>query len=97
MDGVDDPKLYVTSGDAASPNYHVLAIAGDPAAGGPVDVGTHPLPGLGTKVVYDPASQMVHILGHAPTTPGTFEPPPARDRTPVDRLCHRAARERGLR
>ena len=28
-------------------------------------------------VVYDAASQMVHILGHAPTTAGTFEPPPA--------------------
>ncbi len=77
MSGVDDPKLYVTSGDAAAPTYHVIAIAGDKAVAGPTDLGTHPLPGLGTKVLYDDASQMIHILGHAPTTAGTFEPPPA--------------------
>ena len=83
MSGVDDPKLYVTSGDAATPTYHIIAIAGDPAAGGPVDFGSHPLPGLGAGVVYDPASQMIHILGHAPTTAGTFEPPPATGTDPA--------------
>ena len=83
MSGVDDPKLYVTSGDAAAPTYHVIAIAGDPAAGGPIDFGSHPLPGLGAGVVYDPASQMIHILGHAPTVAGTFEPPPATGADPA--------------
>ena len=83
MSGVDDPKLYVTSGDAATPTYHVIAIAGDPAAGGPVDFGVAPAAGSRRGVVYDPASQMIHILGHAPTTAGTFEPPPATGRDPA--------------
>ena len=68
--GLDDPKLYATSGDAAHPSYDVIAIGGDAAKDGPVDQGrtsgSHPLPGLGTRVVYDEASQMVHILGLAP-------------------------------
>jgi C-terminal four TMM region of protein-O-mannosyltransferase/Dolichyl-phosphate-mannose-protein mannosyltransferase len=62
----DGTKLYVTSGTLAKPEYHVVAIAGKDAEGGPSDRGTHPMPGLGSRVVYDPASQMIHILGLAP-------------------------------
>jgi hypothetical protein len=68
--GVDDDRLYVTSGTAAEPTYSVVAVAGDDASKGPTAVGAaHPLPGLGRDVVYDPASQMVHILGLAPGAP----------------------------
>ncbi len=63
--GLDDPKLYVTAGTAAKPEYHVIAIGGDPAAVGPTDLGSHPMPGLGSSVVFDRASQMIHILGRA--------------------------------
>ena len=52
------------------PSYDVIAVGGDPAKNGPTDQGTglglQPLPGPGTWVAYDAASQMVHILGLAP-------------------------------
>jgi hypothetical protein len=68
--GVDDPRLYATSGTAADPHYDVIAIGGDKAKNGPTDKGTglglQPLPGLGSLIAYDEASQMVHILGLAP-------------------------------
>jgi hypothetical protein len=67
--GLEDPKLFVTSGPSGTPVYHVVVIGGDKAANGPVDQGVHPLPGPGTKIVYDEASQMVHILGLAPKAP----------------------------
>ncbi len=77
--GIDDPKLYATSGGADAPSYDVIAIGGDSAKDGPTDqapgLGLQPLPGPGTWVAYDPASQMVHILGLAqdatPTGPWT--------------------------
>ena len=46
--------------------YAVVAIAGDSAKDGPADRGSHPLPGPGTRVVYDASSQQVHILGTGP-------------------------------
>ena len=65
--GVDDDKLYVTSGPPEDPGYEVVAIGGDAAKGGPVkDGGKHPLPAPGSWVAYDAASQQVHILGLAP-------------------------------
>ena len=64
--GLENPKLYATSGDAAKPTYVVIHVGGDPARNGPVTHGTWPLPGLGSLVTYDEASQMVHILGLAP-------------------------------
>lgn len=64
--GIDDPKLYVTSGTATKPTYDLVAVGGDPAADGPVSLGAHPLPGLGSRVLYDEASQQVHILGLVP-------------------------------
>ena len=70
--GVEDNQLYVTSGTAETPTYDVVAISGDAAKSGPAKVGaSHPLPGLGSKVVFDPASQMVHVLGLAPDASGT--------------------------
>ena len=59
----------MTSGPPTDPAYHVVVIGGDPAADGPVDQGGHPLPAPGTEVVYDDASQMVHILGLTPDAP----------------------------
>ena len=68
--GIDEDKLYATSGGADAPKYDVIAIGGDAAKSGPTDqgvgLGLQPLPGPGTWVAYDAASQMVHILGLAP-------------------------------
>jgi C-terminal four TMM region of protein-O-mannosyltransferase/Dolichyl-phosphate-mannose-protein mannosyltransferase len=76
VSGIDVDKVYATSGDAAAPTYHVIDISGVPSLTCPSGCGSHPMPGLGTKVVQDPASQIVHILGRAPTMSGTFESPP---------------------
>jgi predicted membrane-bound dolichyl-phosphate-mannose-protein mannosyltransferase len=64
--GIDDTKLYATSGDAEAPGYNVIAIAGKAAESGPVNQGFHDLPAPGTWVAFDEASQQVHILGLAP-------------------------------
>ncbi len=65
--GLDSPRLYVTTGLPGDPQYDVIAVGGDAAANGPVDQGLNPLPGGGaSEVLYDPATQMVHILGLAP-------------------------------
>ena len=64
--GLDSPKVYATSGTASDPSYVVIGVGGDAAKNGPVDQGLHPLPGLGSLVAYDAASQQVHILGLAP-------------------------------
>jgi 4-amino-4-deoxy-L-arabinose transferase-like glycosyltransferase len=69
--GIDDPQLYVTAGAPADPAYEVVAVGGDDAADGPVTQGRHPLPGPGTKVAFDEASQMVHILGQVPGATGS--------------------------
>ena len=67
--GIDDAKLYVTSGSVDDPAYEIVAVGGDSAKNGPVKVGgRHPLPAPGTRVAYDEASQQVHVLGAA------FEP-----------------------
>ena len=64
--GIDDPKLYVTAGGADDPGYEVVAVGGDSAKNGPVKVGgRHPLPGEGSRVVYNDATQQIHVLGRA--------------------------------
>ncbi len=71
---VEDDRLFVTSGTAAAPTYDVIVVGGDGAKNGPTldPTGTsRPLPGLGSQVVYDPASQMVHVLGLAPGASAT--------------------------
>ena len=79
--GLDDPRVYATTGTADDPHYDVIAVGGDKAKDGPTDkapdMGLKPLPGLGSLVAYDEASQMVHILGLAPDA----TPPAARGRS----------------
>ncbi len=65
--GLEDAKLYVASGTAAEPTYDVVTIGGDSAKDGPRSLGRHPLPGPGTRIAYDDATQMVHVLGRTPT------------------------------
>ncbi|MEX1169961.1 MAG: phospholipid carrier-dependent glycosyltransferase [Chloroflexota bacterium] len=72
---LDDTKLYVTAGDASDPVYTIVAIAGDTAKDGPADLGSHPLPGPGTSVIYDTSSQQVHVLGQAPGSTGSAADP----------------------
>jgi hypothetical protein len=67
---IDDPKLYVTSGTAQAPTYTVVAVGGDRASSGPSLMSTNALPGLGSRVVQDGATQQVHILGRAPNGDG---------------------------
>ncbi len=69
--GLDDTKLYATAGDPGDPVYAVIAIAGDRARDGPVDLGSHPLPAAGSRIVFDEASQQVHILGRVPGSTGS--------------------------
>ncbi len=69
--GLDDAKLYATAGGPDEPTYAVIAIGGDGAKDGPADLGSHPLPGPGSRVVYDGSSQQVHILGRVPGSTGS--------------------------
>ncbi|MGP1675521.1 MAG: phospholipid carrier-dependent glycosyltransferase, partial [Candidatus Limnocylindrales bacterium] len=64
--GIDDPRLYVTTGSEGAAAYAVIQVGGDEAAAGPIDKGRHPLPGLGSRIAYDDASQQVHVLGRPP-------------------------------
>jgi hypothetical protein len=69
--GLEDPKLYVTTGLPGSPGYARIAVGGDDAKNGPVSLGVSPLPGPGTRIAYDEATQQVHVLGHAPVASGS--------------------------
>jgi hypothetical protein len=64
--GIDDTKLYVTSGTDDAPEYSIIQVAGDEAANGPLDKGSQPLPGPATRIAYDAATQQVHVLGLRP-------------------------------
>jgi hypothetical protein len=75
LTGFDDPKLYVTAGLPGKPAYSVIAVGGDSAKSGPADLGSHPLPGPGTRVAYDESSQQVHILGRVPGSQGADTDP----------------------
>ena len=71
--GVDDPKLYVTTGDAgdgSGPKVARIVVGGTSAKDGPVTQRSIPMPGLGTRVAYDDATQMIHVLGEAPDGAG---------------------------
>ena len=68
--GIDDTKLYVSSGTEAEPTYSVVAVGGERAASGPSLQSTNPLPGLGSRVVQDEPTQQVHIIGRAPSGDG---------------------------
>ena len=71
--GIDDPKLYVTTGgtDSGAPGeVATIVVGGDAAKNGPIRQRTMPLPGRGSTVLYDEASQMVHVLGETPEGEG---------------------------
>jgi hypothetical protein len=71
---VDDPKLYVSTGgttEGARGEVAVIVVGGDEAKDGPRFQRTLPLPGPGSRVAYDDASQMVHVLGAAPDGGGS--------------------------
>jgi Gpi18-like mannosyltransferase/predicted membrane-bound dolichyl-phosphate-mannose-protein mannosyltransferase len=71
---IDDPKIYASVGAADAPEYDVIAVGGDQAKDGPTSIAHHPLPGPSTKIIYDRASQQVHILGLAPDASGEAGP-----------------------
>ncbi len=68
VSGVDEgTQLWVTTTDAATgePQVAVIAVSGDQATNGPSVTGTFALPGAGTRIIYDDASQLVEVLGEA--------------------------------
>ncbi len=74
VSGVDDgTQLHVTSTDAATgdPEITVISITGDRAENGPEEREDFPLPGSGTRVVFDAAAELVYVLGTAPDGTGT--------------------------
>ncbi len=71
--GIDDgTQLYVTTtNDAGEPEVAVIAVTGDAAADGPETTTTFPLPGAGTRVLFDESAEMVEILGASPDGTGS--------------------------
>jgi Gpi18-like mannosyltransferase len=72
--GVDDPKLYVSTGgstEGAPGQVATIVVNGDIAKNGPIRQTTIPLPGRGSTVLYDEATQMVHVLGETPDGEGS--------------------------
>jgi hypothetical protein len=73
---VDDPKLYASTGspagntDGAKGGVAVIVVGGDAAKNGPVLQRTIPMPAQGTRVAYDDATQMVHVVGPTPGADG---------------------------
>ncbi|HZC33778.1 MAG TPA: phospholipid carrier-dependent glycosyltransferase, partial [Candidatus Bathyarchaeia archaeon] len=67
---VDDPKLYVTTDPDATTGAKgriaIVAVGGDSAKNGPTLLAPMAMPGPVTHVVYDDATQMVHVLGRTP-------------------------------
>jgi Gpi18-like mannosyltransferase len=71
---VDNPRLYVTTGgtdEGAPGEVATILVGGDTAKNGPIRQATMPLPGRGSTVMYDDASQMVHVLGVQPDGGGS--------------------------
>ena len=70
----DGGKLYVTSGGSSATgapgSVAIIAVGGDSAKDGPVLQRSLPMPAVGTRVAYDDASQMVHVLGRTPDGDG---------------------------
>ncbi|MEA2520213.1 MAG: hypothetical protein QOF49_2293 [Chloroflexota bacterium] len=67
---VDDDKLYISvDPDVATTQRGrlvVVPVAGDPAKNGPAVIATMEMPGPVTRVAYDPATEMIHVLGRTP-------------------------------
>ena len=74
VSGVDEgTQVYATSTDAATGDAEitVISITGDRAENGPEEREDFPLPGSGTRVVFDAASELVYVLGTTPDGTGT--------------------------
>jgi hypothetical protein len=74
VSGVDEgTQVYATSTDAATGDAEitVISITGDRAENGPEEREDFPLPGSGTRVVFDAASELVFVLGTTPDGTGT--------------------------
>ncbi|MDQ6793210.1 MAG: phospholipid carrier-dependent glycosyltransferase, partial [Chloroflexota bacterium] len=63
---VDSPTLYVTNSSPDGPEVTTVTVGGDSAKGDAVKGSSFKLPGSGSWVGYDEASQMVHVLGAPP-------------------------------
>jgi hypothetical protein len=70
MGTVDGPKLYVSvDPDPATDEkgqIAIVAVGGDDAKNGPALVASMEMPGPVTRVAYDDATEMVHVLGRTP-------------------------------
>lgn len=69
----DGSQVYATTTDATTgrPEITVVAVSGDAAEDGPEVSTSFALPGQGSRVVFDPASRLVEVLGTAPDGTGT--------------------------
>ncbi|MBA2719102.1 MAG: phospholipid carrier-dependent glycosyltransferase [Chloroflexi bacterium] len=67
---MEDDKLYVTiDPDPAAPQQGriaIVAVAGDPAKNGPALIETIKMPASVSRVAWDTATEMVHVLGRTP-------------------------------
>jgi hypothetical protein len=63
VEGIDAPKLYVTTNADSGPRYHVMTVGGDDASADVSAGPSYPLPGAGSAVRWNPGSQHVHVLG----------------------------------
>ena len=63
---VDSPTLYVTNASPDGPRYVLITVGGDSAKDQAVLGQSYPLPGAGSWVGFDEASDQVHILGAPP-------------------------------
>ena len=90
--GIEDDRLYVTSGTAEVPTYDVIAIAGDDGEGR-AEPDRRRAPAAGPR-------ERRRLRPREPDGPHPRPRAgsrPAEGRRTVDRLRHRAARQRGLR
>ena len=71
--GVEEGShVYVTTtDDAGQPEVAVIAVTGDAAKDGPKVTTSFPLPGAGTRVLFDEAAELVEILGATQDGTGT--------------------------
>jgi hypothetical protein len=63
---VDDPRLYVTTADPGGPAYATITVGGTSAPDDAIMNRTNPLPGAGSWVGFDEATDQVHVLGAPP-------------------------------
>jgi hypothetical protein len=64
--GIDDPKLYATTRSRDGPRVAIIGL-GSSASTDPATMGRLlPLPGEGSRVLFNQATQQVHVLGAVP-------------------------------